>query len=125
MWGFAKNLRRRISGWSRLGSDVGSGTDNARYLRVALPGIDPENVDVNVAGNTLHIRASERNSRNGRVMLTHFEELITLPEFVDTDKIAATFRHGLLELALPYRDEVKPRRIQIATGENKQLLNAA
>jgi HSP20 family molecular chaperone IbpA len=44
---------------------------------------------------------------------------------VDAEKIAATFRHGLLELTLPLKEAVKPRRIEISTEAPKQLSTAA
>ena len=126
MWRLANNLGRRISSWSwPFSKDDASGINDAQYLRVALPGIAPEHVEVNVAGHTVHIRAFEKQGTDDEVSVTHYEEMIALPEFIDTEKINATFRHGLLELTLPYKDELKPRRIEISTGEQKQLPKAA
>ena len=51
--------------------------------------------------------------------------MVTVPDTVDAEKIAATFRHGLLELTLPLKDVVKPRRIEISTEAQQQLSPAA
>jgi HSP20 family protein len=111
------------SAWSESSSDASmNGVDDGYRVRIPLPGIAPENVTVDVAGQTMHVRAIERD---GDAEVTRYEEVLTLPASVDTEKAGATFRHGLLELTLPYRDAVKPRRIEIATEERKQLSTAA
>lgn len=99
-----------------------SGMDDGYRVRIPLPGIAPENVMVEVAGRTVHVRAVERN---GKTDATRYEEVLRLPASVDAEKVGATYRHGLLELTLPYQDAVKPRRIEIQTEERKQLSSAA
>ncbi len=99
-----------------------SGMDDGYRVRIPLPGIAPENVSVDVAGRTIHVRAMERN---GNTESTRYEEVLRLPASIDTDKVGATYRHGLLELRLPYQDAVKPRRIEVRTEERKQLSSAA
>jgi HSP20 family protein len=95
-----------------------STSDDGYRIRIPLPGIAPEHVEVNVTGRTLHVRATERE---GDSDVVRYEQVLTLPATVDTEKIAATFNHGLLELTCPYQEAVKPRRIQIATEAPKQL----
>lgn len=99
-----------------------SGVDDGYRVRIPLPGIAPENVTVDVTGRTVHVRAIERD---GDTEVMRYEEVLTLPASVDAEKVGATFRHGLLELTLPYQDAVKPRRIAIETEEPKQLSSAA
>lgn len=91
-------------------------------IGVALPGVAPENVEVNVTGQTVHIRAIERE---GDAITTRYEQMVMVPDTVDAEKIAATFRHGLLELTLPVKEAVKPRRIEISTEAPKQLAEVA
>jgi HSP20 family protein len=99
-----------------------NGVDDGYRVRIPLPGISPENVTVDVTGRTVHIRAIERD---GDTEVTRYEEVLTLPASVEAEKVGATYRYGLLELALPYQDTVKPRRIEIETEERKQLPSAA
>lgn len=99
-----------------------NGVDDGYRVRIPLPGISPENVTVDVTGRTVHVRAIERD---GDTEVTRYEEVLTLPASVDAEKVGATYRHGLLELTLPYQDTVKPRRIEIETEERKQLPSAA
>jgi HSP20 family protein len=110
-----------INKLARFFTSTGSVDDGYR-VRIPLPGIAPEDVTVDVAGSTVHVRAIERD---GDTEVMRYEEVLTLPASVDAEKIGATLRHGLLEMTLPYRKAMKPRRIDIATDEQKQLPKAA
>jgi HSP20 family protein len=103
-------------------SDVVS-TDEGWRIRVALPGIAPEHVEVNVADRTLHIRAAEQD---GHRAVTRYEQRVSVPDTVDAEQISATLQHGLLDIALPFKATVKPRRIAIATaaGDEPKRLTA-
>src|SRR5581483_1355264 len=99
-------------------------TQDGWRIDVPLPGIDPANVSLDVAGNTLSIRAEETGP-DKKTRVVRYEQTVTVPQFLDLDKIAASHRHGLLSLTLPLKESVKPRRVQIATGEpQKQLAGA-
>lgn len=122
---FDRQLNRWRSGSAFVGSPVDtsiSSVDDGYRVRIPLPGIAPENVTVDVAGRNVHVRAIERD---GDTETVRYEEVLTLPASVDTEKIGATFRYGLLELTVPYVEAVKPRRIEIVTEEPKQLPKAA
>jgi HSP20 family protein len=117
------NRWRSGSAWDQSPTNASiSGVDDGYRVRIPFPGIAPENVTVDVAGRTIHVRAIERD---GDTELSRYEEVLTLPASVDAEKVRATFRHGLLELTLPYQDAVKPRRIEIETEERKRLSSAA
>lgn len=129
LWRFVDEFERRIGGmWSRPGFggafwpfDV-SGTDDARRVRIALPGIEPENINVEVVGRTVHVRAVEKD---GDTEVTRYEEMFSVPDAIDTGRITASFRHGLLELTLPFKEQAKPRRIEITTEDRPRLSSAA
>jgi len=101
-------------------------TDDGWRIDVPMPGIDPKDVTLDVAGNTLSIRAevpSEDKDKNP----TRYEETFTIPQFLDVEKLSASHRHGMLRLTIPLKDSVKPRRIQIETQveDQKQLVGAS
>jgi HSP20 family protein len=86
---------------------------------VPMPGIDPKDVKLEVAGNTLSIRAeAPRDAKDAPV--ARYEQSLTVPQFVDLEKLTATHRHGMLRLALPIKDSVKPRRIEIQVQQEDQ-----
>lgn len=105
--------------------------DQNRYqIRLALPGVRPEDVNIQVHGNELNItgeRKQDFTPSDDRVFqreITYgsFERIITLPDGVQTDKIEANFKNGLLELAAPLSEKAMPRRIEIkAAPEGKKL----
>ena len=119
-WRGARGLNT-ISG-SFPSSDVFS-TDEGWRIRVGLPGIAPEHVDVNLADRTLHIRAVEQDQDRA---YTRYEQRISVPDTVDAEQISATLQHGLLEITLPLKATVKPRRIAVATaaGDEPKKLTA-
>jgi HSP20 family protein len=117
------NRWRSSSAWNESPTNASIGSvDDGYRVRIPLPGIAPENVTVDVAGRTIHVRAIERD---GDTEVARYEDVLTLPASVDAEKVGATFRHGLLELTLPYQDAVKTRRIEIETEQPKQLSPAA
>ena len=95
-------------------------TDEAWHIDVPLPGVDPKNVNLDVAGATLTIRAEEPGDNDGRSL--RYEQSFTIPSFLDHEKITASHKHGMLRLTVPLKDSVKPRRIQIeGVGDRKQI----
>lgn len=87
-------------------------------IEVPMAGIDPKLVEIEAAGNTLNIRAQEPGDAKtaGRLL---FEQTLTVPQFLDLEKVSAAHRHGMLQLTIPVKESVKPRRVQIAVGEGQ------
>ena len=97
------------------------------YVSMALPGIAPEDVHIDIVGQTLRVRG-ERTASNAtqpfinEITYGRFEREFTLPEEIDAKHVQATYRHGMLELVLPLAEAAKPHRITVkAAPENKQL----
>jgi HSP20 family protein len=99
-----------------------NGTDDGWRVDVPLPGIDPKDVSLEVAGNNLTIRAETPSEGNDR-SVTRYEQTLIIPQFLDLEKLTASHRHGMLRLTLPLKESVKPRRVQIDTQveDQKQL----
>jgi HSP20 family protein len=97
-----------------------NGTEDGWRVDVPLPGIDPKDVSLEVAGNNLTIRAE--GSSEGQ-NASRYEQTLVIPQFLDLEKLTASHRHGMLRLTLPLKESVKPRRIQIDTQaeDQKQL----
>jgi len=97
-------------------------TDDGWRVDVPLPGIDPKDVSLEVAGNNLTIRAGVP-SDGGDKNVSRYEQTLMIPQFLDLEKLTASHRHGMLRLTLPLKESVKPRRVQIETQveDQKQL----
>jgi HSP20 family protein len=97
------------------------------YVRVALPGVDPHDVNVEVQANTLTIGGSwkkteapkETNYLHREFTYGNFERVVTLPEGVDVEKLTAEFHHGVLEISAPMVAAALPRRIEIKPALKK------
>jgi len=99
-------------------------TNDGWRVDVPLPGIDPRNVNLDVAGHRLTIRAEQPAANDAAAV--RFEQSFTVPQFLDVERISASYRHGMLQLTLPVKESVKPRRIQIdGVTDQKQIPSAA
>jgi HSP20 family protein len=121
---FWSDLPTRTAAGSSPSFQVNTTEDGWR-IDVPLPGIDPKDVAIDAAGNTLSIRA-EVPSDDKDNSPTRYEQTLTIPQFLDIDKLSASHRHGMLRLTLPLKESVKPRRIAIETqaDDQKQLVGA-
>jgi HSP20 family protein len=97
-------------------------TEDGWRVDVPLPGIDPKDVSLEIAGNNLTIRAEGPSEGKDQNVL-RYEQTLMIPQFLDLERLTASHRHGMLRLTLPLKESVKPRRIQIDTEveDQKQL----
>ena len=95
--------------------------DKAVELRLDLPGITPENIDVKVDGEVLTITAERKNEakaeEKGWVRQERtwgkYVRTFTLPPTVDGSKPEASYKHGVLLVTLPKREEAQPRSFKV------------
>ncbi len=86
-----------------------------------LPGVDPKDVDISVAGQTVTLRGSRstEDACNGACQHRRerwkgpFTRTIELPFLIDQGKVEAKFGKGVLQLTLPRAEADKPRKIAI------------
>ncbi|MFC3965362.1 Hsp20/alpha crystallin family protein [Nocardia jiangsuensis] len=89
-----------------------------------LPGIDPDSLDLDVERNVVTVRAERAQLDQGRSMIASerprgvFSRQLFLGEGLDTERIRADYRHGVLRLTIPVAEKAKPRKIEIIRGEN-------
>jgi HSP20 family protein len=114
--------RNAFQSMERLIPHVDIEERESEYLvTVDLPGVKPEDVDVEVAENQLSIKG-ERKSREGEAgrgtrYYGSFERILTLPAGCDSNQISAQFENGELVLHIPRSEQSRRRRIDIARGQ--------
>jgi HSP20 family protein len=104
-------------------------TEDRLVIRMDLPGVDPEEVEVTVQENTLLINGRRRFPFEAdKVRFTRrgtfygdFTQRVQLGKGLDVEQVNARFDNGVLEVAIPYAAEVQPRKIAIDTTSNKAL----
>ena len=95
--------------------------ENQFSLEAELPGMTEKDVDINVENNMLTISSKKEEEKNeekkGYVLKerrsTSFSRSFMLPKNVDTEKIEASMKNGILHLAIPKAEEAKPKKIEI------------
>ena len=96
-------------------------TDNEVVVKAALPGIQADEVQINVHGDVLTIRGETRQEEEKKEKTWQirehrwgaFERSVRLPTGVTSDKAKADFENGILTITLPKSEEVKPKTIAI------------
>lgn len=100
--------------------------ENKRFVcRVALAGVDPKDVDIEVNGHMLSVSGEhEFSNEQNETGLVHtefaygsFERDIELPDGVDPQKITAESRNGILEISAPIAAAALPRRVEIKSDQ--------
>ena len=90
-------------------------------VRAELAGLNREDIEVSVENSTLVIKGEKKfdpevkdeNYRRVERAYGVFHRSFTLPSTVDTGKVAADFKNGVLTVRLPFREEAKPRTINV------------
>ena len=100
-------------------------------IRMDLPGINPDDVEVTVQENNLLINGKRalpydaqdvRFARRG-IFYGDFTQRVTLGKGLDLEQISAGYDNGVLELSIPYSEEVQPKKISINVGTGGKALN--
>jgi len=95
--------------------------DNSSYtVSTALPGVDSENININLHDDVLTIEAEiPANTVEGKRTLLQervsgkFSRRVRLPLSVKSDAVEATYENGILTLTLPKAESAQPRTINV------------
>jgi HSP20 family protein len=101
-------------------------TEHELVVKAELPEVDENEIDVRVENNTLTIRGerkfqkevSEDNYLRVERVYGPFTRSFSFPNTVDVDAIKAEYRHGVLTVRMPKREESKPKQIKIGVSSN-------
>jgi HSP20 family protein len=92
-------------------------------LLADLPGVSREGLGVRVDGDSLQIEATAATAGPNNMEIVHgkaqvpaYRRRFTLSRELDSTKISAQLKDGVLRLTIPRAEEAKPRRIQVQVG---------
>jgi len=99
-------------------------------VTASMPGIEPEDVQTTILGDTLMIRGDSKADReqNGHNWLVRerragsFQRSVRLGTPIDADKASALFEHGVLTLTLPKSEQARPRQIKVGVRPTVDVL---
>ena len=124
-----------LSGWvkqgvpTRLEEEEGvwspsvdiSEDNNSITINAEVPGTIKDNIKVNIQDNTITLKGEKKQEKEEKDANYHriernygaFMRSFTLPAPVQSDKIKASYKNGILKIVLPKTEEVKPKEIPI------------
>jgi HSP20 family protein len=98
-------------------------TPDSLWLRADMPGVDEQSIEINVNDGVLSIegQVGVKDYENLAPVYTEYNvgnyaRRFTLANTIDTERISARMKNGVLELELPKAEKAKPRRIAISAN---------
>ena len=90
-------------------------------VKVELPGMDKENIEVNLTDHTLTIKGEKKKEAETKEKDYYrsersygaFLRTLELPKEVHADKVKANFKNGILEVRLPKTEEAKAKEVKV------------
>jgi HSP20 family protein len=103
--------------------------EHAVNLKIEVPGIDEEDLDIRVENNTLTVHGErkfekeekEENFRRVERQYGSFTRSFSLPQTVDSENVSANYDKGMLKISLPKKAEAKPKQIKVNVGSEKTI----
>jgi HSP20 family protein len=107
-------------------------TEDHLVLRADLPGVDEEDIEIEVKDGVLTVSGERRSQHEDKREGFHrversfgrFSRSLELPKGVDPQSVSAHFDKGVLEVRMPKPAERKPTRIEINSGEEQPAIEA-
>ena len=112
-----------LSGLSDIRVDV-SETERDVTVTAELPGVDANDVDVQVVGQMMTLRGEKKQESEDKQRDYHFVErrygsfsrTLQLPASVDADKVDARFKNGVLTVTIAKRPDARSKKIEVRAG---------
>ncbi len=137
-WGLLNQLQRELERTHTAGTSDGSiataewapavdiKEENDKFvLHADIPGVKPDEIDVSMEEGVLTIKGEKKTEATTeqegykRVERSYgsFYRRFSLPDTANADAISAKSQHGVLEIVIPKREAVKPKKINVSVAE--------
>jgi len=101
--------------------DIYQNGDHEVVLKAELPDMARDDFDINIENFVLTIKGEKKVSNEVKEEQFHhverrygsFSRSFSLPQTVDTGKVAAEYKNGVLTVRIPLREEAKPRQVKV------------
>ena len=96
-------------------------TDEEITVKAELPGMTKEDVNISITDNILTLKGEKKQEKEIKEENYHrversygsFQRSFVLPMGIQSEKVKATFKNGVLNINIPKAEEVKPKQIEI------------
>jgi HSP20 family protein len=93
-------------------------------VKAEVPGLEPKDIDISLTGGVLTIKGEKKQEKEEKDENYHriersygtFTRSVRVPQEVQSDKIEATYKNGVLKITLPKSEEAKKKEIKIKVG---------
>jgi HSP20 family protein len=97
--------------------------EDEQLITAEMAGVHPDNIDIDVTGDAITISGERKMDQRIEDVYYHrrernygtFSRTIQLPFMVDTNKVEASFKNGILQIRLPRAEADKPKKISITS----------
>lgn len=94
-------------------------------LQADIPGVKPEEMNINMEDGVLTIKGEKKTEAKTdeegykRIERTYgsFYRRFSLPDTANSDAISAQSKHGVLEIIIPKREAIQPKKIQVTLAQ--------
>ena len=101
--------------------DIYDSGNHELVIKAELPDMSKDDIEITVENNTLTLRGEKKMDSAMKDECCHriertygtFSRTFSLPTTVDTSKVSADYKNGVLTIKLPVREEAKPKQIQV------------
>jgi len=101
-------------------------TENELVLKADVPDVDMKNIDIQIENGTLSLKGERKFENEQKSQGFHrversygtFARYFTLPDTLETDKVKADYKNGVLTITLPKKEVAKPRQIKVEVTNN-------
>jgi len=98
--------------------------EEGQYITAEMPGVQPDDINIDVSADALSISGERKPEEAVKEANYHrrersygaFSRTIQLPFIVDTNKVEANFKNGVLMISLPRAEADKPKKITIKSS---------
>jgi len=98
-------------------------------LKLEIPGVNPDDVDLRLENNTLTVRGERKFEKEEKEENFHrierrygtFYRSFSLPSAVDTENVQASYNAGILKLELNKKPEAQPKQIKVNFGQQNKI----
>jgi len=101
------------------------------HVELDVPGVKPDSIEITVEKNVLSVKAERRwDDEEAETVVCErpqgtFGRELFLGESLDTEKVQASYRDGVLRLAIPIAEQAKARRIEVKASPEEDALMAS